>query len=115
MMNKRDFCKNICSLILEMISDGNQPIMDWLLRSLIDQQQAFKDGYSKLDGVTKLSAHQMARALDIYFCYTDTNGDVQVDYDCSKTGDLHAKYHAIWVSKYGGKEIIEWDKDHYEG
>ncbi|UUV17386.1 M15 family metallopeptidase [Fusobacteria bacterium ZRK30] len=34
------------------------------LRSLEDQQKAFKNGFSKLDGVNKKSKHQTGKAID---------------------------------------------------
>lgn len=34
------------------------------LRSLEDQQKAFKDGFSKLDGINKKSKHQIGKAID---------------------------------------------------
>ncbi|WP_028856074.1 M15 family metallopeptidase [Psychrilyobacter atlanticus] len=34
------------------------------LRSLEDQQKAFKNGFSKLDGVNKKSKHQIGKAID---------------------------------------------------
>lgn len=34
------------------------------LRTLEDQQKAFKGGYSKCDGINKKSKHQLGRAID---------------------------------------------------
>ncbi len=34
------------------------------IRSLEDQQKAFKGGFSKLDGVNKKSKHQLGKAID---------------------------------------------------
>ncbi|MHD0316761.1 M15 family metallopeptidase [Fusobacterium sp. THCT1E2] len=37
------------------------------LRTLEKQQEYFKNGTSKLDGVNKKSNHQLGRAIDIYY------------------------------------------------
>jgi len=117
-MNRREFSKNISTLILRMIADGNSPIIDYVLRSTEEQKRMFAQGLSKLDGVNKLSAHQKAIAADIYFVVTNPDLSVEVDFNCDKTADLQRKYHDIWVSM-GGKPIIESptfrDLDHYEG
>lgn len=37
------------------------------LRTTATQQQYFKNGKSKLDGITKKSNHQLGRAVDVYY------------------------------------------------
>ena len=97
-----------------MIADGNQPIIDYCLRSQEEQEMLFKQGVTKDDGITHVSAHQKALAADIYFVVPEFDGTVFIDFDCSYTEELQRKYHDLWVS-WGGRPIIEWDKDHYQG
>ena len=117
-MNRREFTKNISTLIIQMIKDGNEPVIDYCLRSQDEQVRLYNKGFSKLDGIIKISAHQKALAMDIYFVVTNPDLSVEVDFNCDKTADLHKKYHDVWVSM-GGKPIIESptfrDLDHYEG
>lgn len=113
-MNQREFTKNIATLILEMVSDGNSPALNDVHRALVAQQDAFKNGFSKDDGIEHISAHQKSLAADIYFVVTNADGSVEIDYECEKTAPLHRKYHDRWVAM-GGRPIIEWDKDHYQG
>lgn len=37
------------------------------LRSLEKQQEAYRKGYSKLDGIKKKSKHQLGKAIDVYY------------------------------------------------
>lgn len=37
------------------------------MRSLERQKELYKQGFSKLDGVTKKSNHQVGRAVDVYY------------------------------------------------
>lgn len=112
-MNRREFTKRIATLILRMIEDGNQPVLDYVLRSTEEQQRLYADGKTKCDGVKILSKHQGALAADIYFVL-DNDGTPLIDFNADRTADLHRKYHDIWETM-GGKPMIEWDKDHYEG
>lgn len=48
------------------------------LRSTEKQQEAYKNGYSKLDGVVKKSKHQEGKAIDVYYVgwkNTDSEND----------------------------------------
>jgi hypothetical protein len=91
-----------------MKDDGHQPIMDYALRSEQEQMRLFNEGLSKCDGVHKISKHQEGKALDIYFYVDD-----EVDYSFKKTANLAKYYHYQW-ELLGGREMIEWDKPHYE-
>lgn len=112
-MTRREFTKNLANLLTQMISDGNEPVIDYVLRSTQEQQRLYLDGKSKCDGVSIISKHQKALAVDIYFVVKGTDGVVFVDFGFQATRDLAKKYHDLWVS-YGGKEMIEWDPCHYE-
>jgi len=107
-MNRREFTKNIATLILQMITDGNEPVIDYLLRSTEEQQRLFAKGVTKCDGIKKISQHQKALAADIYFVV-----DGKVDFSYFKTAELAIKYHDLWVTM-GGRTMISWDKPHYE-
>ena len=113
-MNRRDFTKKISTLILEMIADGNYPVIDYALRSREEQKRLYDLGASKCDGEVKISAHQKGMAMDIYFVVTREDGTVHIDYDYKETSDLAVKYHARLV-QMGGEPMIDWDKCHYEG
>ncbi|UUV18060.1 M15 family metallopeptidase [Fusobacteria bacterium ZRK30] len=71
------------------------------LRSLEDQQKAFKNGFSKLDGVNKKSKHQTGKAID--FIPYPFNGWNDIE-SFKKVGDelkLCADYLGI-KNSYGG-------------
>lgn len=112
-MNRRQFTANIAKLLQVMIDDGHSPIIDYVLRSAPEQKRLFDLGRSKCDGTNKISQHQKALAMDIYFVLTNDEGDPETDFGYEKTANLAVKYHAIWVA-FGGKEMIDWDKGHYE-
>ena len=108
-MNRREFTKNIAKLILEMVEDGEQPILDYALRSSIEQNYLYEKGLSRADGYKKKSAHQMGKAADLYL--VDKSVNVLWDWPMDKA----EKWHKIWQEKYGGKQIILWDLGHFEG
>jgi hypothetical protein len=112
-MNRRQFTANLANLITQMIADGNEPVIDYVLRSKEEQKRLFDAGLSKCDGITNMSAHQSALAVDIYFVVTNPDGTVFIDYGYEKTAPLSVKYHDLWVN-WGGHRRIEWDKCHYE-
>lgn len=103
-MNRIQFTNAISILIRQMIDAGENPILDYVLRSTEEQQRLFAAGKSKRDGVKNPSAHQSAKAADIYFIegVAITEGIKGHDY-----------WHQEWV-KLGGKPIISWDRGHYE-
>lgn len=79
-------------------------------RSAEDQEAAFKKGTSFLDGVTKLSQHQLGRAVDIAF-------------DKEVYGELYPKDMTLWrkVADVAKKYKIDWgydlwnfDKPHFQ-
>jgi hypothetical protein len=129
-MTRRLFTKNLAILITEMVSDGNEPILDHVLRSKEEQLRLYSKGrtlcsdgtwidsnpsqiVTKCDGVKRPSAHQKGEAADIYFVVTRPDGTVFIDYDYKYTSDLAIKYHKRW-EELGGKPMLEWDKPHYE-
>ena len=87
-----------------MIDAGENPIIDYCLRSKEEQQRLFAAGKSKCDGIKTPSAHQSGKAMDIYFIegVAITDGIKGHDY-----------WHTVWKGM-GGKEIIAWDRGHYE-
>ena len=113
-MNRLTFTKEICKLILQMIYEGENPIMDWLLRTAEVQNVLYQKGQSKCDGYINKSAHQFGKAIDIYFPDID-----DVDKDQNKDELISPKkgfeyWHEQWELR-GGKPMIEWDGGHFEG
>ncbi len=104
-MTRLEFTKNICTLILRMIEEGESPIADYLKRSDEEQMHLFQEGKSKCDGIHNISQHQRGKALDIYFL--DKKGVLVPP----KKG--HEYWHGEW-EKMGGQPLISWDKGHYE-
>lgn len=102
-MTRLDFTKNICSLILEMVAQGERPILDWVKRSYEEQQRMVEAGLSK----TLDSKHLQGKAADIYFLSED--GSHLIEPLLS-----HEYWHDVWMIHYGGKPMIEWDAGHYE-
>jgi len=112
-MNRREFTTGITKLIQEMIDAGEQPVIDYVLRSAQEQKRLFDEGKSKCDGTIKLSNHQKGTAMDIYLCSYKAEGlGVSIDFKWNRTKT--DKWHARW-QKLGGKPMIEWDLPHFEG
>ena len=109
-MNRREFTKNIVELLQEMIAAGENPILDYALRSALEQRRLYKAGLSKCDGFKILSAHQRGTACDIYLVQTKPKIKVYFEWDKLKAG----LWHNIWQRK-GGKRAISWDPGHFEG
>jgi hypothetical protein len=110
-MNRRDFTKNITKLIQEMIFTGEEPVVDYCLRSAQEQNRLFKLELSKCDGYVRVSKHQRGLAMDIYLTHINSNGNVIVDFEWDETKSF--KWHSRWV-ELGGIELISWDKGHFE-
>jgi hypothetical protein len=113
-VNRVDFTINIVGVLYEMILLGEHPIIDYVLRSTEEQKRLFDKGLSKCDGTTNYSAHQSAKAMDIYFPDLD-----DIDKDLDKNELLPPRlgwehWHEVW-EHHGGKPMIEWDKGHFEG
>lgn len=106
-MNRREFTNKIAQLIMEMIVDGEQPILDYALRSAEEQNRLFKAGKSKCDGYEKKSRHQFGKAVDIYF-YNEKQSILDFT-----SKEKYEKWHKRW-QEMGGREIISWDLGHYE-
>jgi len=103
-MTRVEFTKNICSLISEMIAEGEQPILDYVKRSDEEQMHLYQEGKSKCDGIKIRSRHQSGLAADIYF----VEGGKLV---MPKAG--YGYWHEVWEKK-GGKPEITWDRGHFE-
>ena len=110
-MTRRDFTKSLAILLNEMSESGEMPFIDWVLRNEIVQKSLYDQGLSKCDGVVKVSAHQKGLAADIYLCHIGDGGNLIVDYSWNQ--EKAAKWHSRWV-ELGGKEMMDWDKGHYE-
>ena len=83
------------------------------LRSLEDQQKAFKNGFSKLDGVNKKSKHQIGKAID--FIPYPFNGWDDIE-SFKKVGEelkLCADYLGI-KNSYGGDWKTFKDYPHFQ-
>lgn len=89
-----------------MIDHGERPIIDFVKRSTQEQERLFRLGLSKCDGVTKISQHQVGKAMDIYFL--------------SESGeDLVNPTFGVWFwhtrwEELGGNPMLEWDQNHFE-
>lgn len=88
-----------------MAGDGEHPILDFVKRSTEEQKRLFDLGLSKCDGTIIISAHQFGKAADICFVKDGKLSDPVKGFDY---------WHQIWESKYGGKSMIDWDKNHFE-
>ena len=83
------------------------------LRSLEDQQKAFKDGFSKLDGINKKSKHQMGKAIDfIPYPFNGWN-DIESFKKVGKELKLCADYLGI-KNSYGGDWKSFKDYPHFQ-
>jgi hypothetical protein len=103
-MDRVEFTENIVSLLHEMILMGEHPIIDFVKRSDQEQRRLFDAGLSKCDGVKNVSKHQTGSAMDIYFVGEGGLEDPRMGFN---------HWHATWES-FGGKKMIEWDKNHFE-
>jgi len=105
-MIRIEFTKNICSLISEMIAEGERPILDYVKRSDEEQRHLYLEGKSQCDGIKTISQHQRGRAADIYFLSEDHSHLVT-----PQKG--YAYWHKRWEEK-GGQPEISWDRGHFE-
>lgn len=106
-MDRTEFTQKICSLINEMIAQGERPVGDYWKRSDEEQMHLFQEGKSKCDGIHNISQHQRGTALDIYFLTED-----HLHITEPKKG--HEYWHKEWENK-GGQPMISWDRGHFEG
>ncbi len=83
------------------------PAIDYGKRSPEEQKRLFDKHLSKCDGVNKISAHQNGRAFDLLLFQEGV-------YVPDWPHDLVTRYHGLW-EEWGGKKMIEWDANHYEG
>jgi hypothetical protein len=106
-MNRVEFTRKIAALIQAMSEAGENPIGDFLKRSVQEQRRLFDAGLSKCDGVKVTSGHQVGRALDV-LCLSEDLTKVVLP----KAG--YAYWHELW-ERLGGKPMIDWDQAHFEG
>ena len=108
-MTRIEFTENLGKLILAAKEKGYDIVLGWVLRDDETQRRLFNAGLSGCNGTTKISAHQIGKAADIYIIE-----DKKISNDKDKYDDLHQ----IW-SGFGGKPMIKlksgWDMGHFEG
>lgn len=104
-MNRTEFTQKICSLILDMFTAGEQPILDYCKRSPEEQKRLWEKGLSKCDGEKIRSKHQIGMAADVYFVRDGRLIDPLNGWEY---------WHDQWQYA-GGKPMTEWDKSHFEG
>jgi hypothetical protein len=114
-MNRIEFTQKITMLLFEMIQEGEHPIIDYALRSQIEQHRLWQIGRDKdgnkigqtvtnCDGYKIISGHQSGKAIDIYFIE---------DGKLAPPKKGFAYWHGEWT-KMGGNQDISWDEDHWE-
>ena len=113
-MNRVEFTRNMCKLLAAMALDNEHPIVDYCKRSSEEQNRLYKAGLSQKDGYRKISAHQIGKAVDIYFVDIDDvdNDNITQELVDPKRGWEY--WHDYW-HRWGGKPMIKWDKGHFEG
>lgn len=108
-MSKRSkFTNALALLLLQMDSNKDVPILDFVKRSKEEQKRLFEAGLSKCDGERVLSKHQVGCAADIYLL--DQAGSL---IDWKNIPDKAKYYHDFWET-LGGNKIIPWDVGHFE-
>mgnify|MGYP001282421938 FL=1 len=114
---RRDFTIMLGNQILFMASAleplGMGPQVDWLMRSLYDQQQMYLQGLSKCDGISKVSAHQKGMAADILVIGRNPAGKLAMMDPRKDCPEVWRQIRAHWV-EMGGEPEIEWDRFHHE-
>ena len=105
LMNRVEFTRKITYLLVEMIIEGDRPIIDFVKRTLTEQQRMYRLGRSKCDGIKNRSRHQLGKAMDIYFI----NENGAIDWSPEKYERWHKRWEVL-----GGKKMIIWDAGHFE-
>lgn len=117
-MNRPEYTKNICELVLMMIEEGENPIGDFWKRSDEEQYRLWKIGrdekgnvigktVTNCDGRISISDHQRGKGLDILFLSEDNEQIIEP----KKGWDY---WHVEW-SRRGGKPAIKGDAGHFGG
>ena len=121
-MTRREFTENISLLLLEMVLDGDEPVIDYVLRSAEEQNRLYKKGVSGCDGYKKKSRHQYGKAMDIYLVKYNSKGEPYVDYNWTDE-EKAKKWHKRW-RELGGDKMVTFtnrlghkieDRCHFEG
>ena len=106
MKNRIEFTYKLSILLKQMADEGERVILDYVKRSPEEQRRLFEKGLSKCDGINIPSRHQGGMASDIYF--------MTEDYKMLEDPQLGWEFwHEEW-EELGGKEMIPWDKGHFE-
>lgn len=117
-MNRPEYTKNICEIVLMMIEEGENPIGDFWKRSDEEQYRLWKIGRDEkgnvisktvtdCDGRINISDHQRGKGLDILFLSEDNTQIIEP----KKGWDY---WHVEW-SRRGGKPAIKGDAGHFGG
>lgn len=127
MVNKRViFTQKIVELLQFMIANGDNPVIDYCLRSKEEQLRLFSQGRkfengkwiivdkSKVvtycDGYNITSKHNLGLAVDIYL--TDNKGNILFNWNIDKANFYHKKWKEL-----GGKSLWlekNFDAPHFE-
>jgi len=107
-MLQSDFTRKLAFLIIRMRQEGENPILDYVMRDAKTQNRLFREGKSKCDGYKKKSQHQRRKAGDIYL--TTSKGKPIYVWDKKKA----IYWHKVWEEGFGGRPIIKWDHPHFE-
>ena len=105
-MTRQEFTKLINQLIREMVDAGDQPILDYALRSSEEQKRLFDLKASLCDGYKIQSRHNQGLAVDIYLT---ENGKVQYAWEFDKA----IKWHNRWKELTGADAWLDWDAPHF--
>ena len=105
-MTRQEFTKLINQLISEMIEAGDEPVIDYALRSAAEQKRLFDLKASLCDGYKILSRHNQGLAVDIYLT---KDGKVQFAWEFSKS----IFWHNRWKELTGAEIWLEWDAPHF--
>ena len=115
--NRRDFSIMLANQILYMAQIleplGMAPQVDWVMRSLYDQQQMFLQGLSERDGTTKVSAHQTGKAADILVIGRNPAGKLALLDPRKECPEVWKQIRRHWV-EMGGEPEISFDAFHFE-
>ena len=88
------------------------------LRTVEDQQELYKKGVTKCDGIKKKSRHQSGMAFDVY-AYLNGKASWDAIHLAIIAGVILSEAKAmglnvVWGGTFGSKIFKGWDKPHFE-